>query len=140
METLFNNSISIGGRTQESTGLAWWAGNARLINLSGKLLGAHIAHSGVIVFWAGAINLFEVSHFAVEKPIYEQGLILLPHLATLGYGVGPSGEIFDATAYFISGILHLTSSAVFRLGGVYHSLIGPETLENLSGFWLCMER
>merc|ERR1712187_590014 len=55
------------------------------INLSGKLLGAHVAHAGLIVFWAGSINLFEVAHFTPEKPIYEQGLILLPHLASLGY-------------------------------------------------------
>jgi hypothetical protein len=31
--------LNIGGRDQESTGFAWWSGNARLINLSGKLLG-----------------------------------------------------------------------------------------------------
>ncbi|KAL5681587.1 hypothetical protein ACJX0J_007972, partial [Zea mays] len=59
----------------------------------GKLLGAHVAHAGLIVFWAGAMNLFKVAHFVPEKPMYEQGLILLPHLATLGWGVGP-GENF----------------------------------------------
>jgi photosystem II CP43 chlorophyll apoprotein len=40
------------------------------------------------------MNLFEVAHFVPEKPMYEQGLILLPHLATLGWGVGPGGELF----------------------------------------------
>ena len=80
VETLFNE-IKVGGRDQESTGFAWWAGNARLINVSGKLLGAHVAHAGLMVFWAGAMNLFEVAHFIPEKPMYEQGLILLPHLS-----------------------------------------------------------
>lgn len=27
--------------------VGWWAGNFRLVNLSGKLLGAHVAHSGM---------------------------------------------------------------------------------------------
>jgi photosystem II CP43 chlorophyll apoprotein len=54
VETLFNGSLSVGSRDQESTGFAWWSGNARLINLSGKLLGACCMHAGLIVFWAGA--------------------------------------------------------------------------------------
>jgi hypothetical protein len=44
-ETPFNSS-SIAGRDIELTGFAWWSGNARLINVSGKLLGAHVAHAG----------------------------------------------------------------------------------------------
>ena len=125
----------IGGRDLQSTGFAWWSGNARLINLSGKLLGAHVAHAGLIVFWAGAMTLFEVAHFVPEKPMYEQGLILMPHVATIGWGVGPGGEIVDIFPFFVVGVLHLISSAVLGLGGIYHAVRGPETLEDYSSFF-----
>jgi hypothetical protein len=49
VETLFNGSLSV-VVVIKSTGFAWWSGNARLINLSGKLLGAHVAHAGLIVW------------------------------------------------------------------------------------------
>jgi len=82
----------LSGSNQAVSGFAWWAGNARLTNLSGQLLGAHVAHAGLMVFWAGAMVLFETSHLRTDQPLYEQGCILIPHLTSLGFGLGPSGE------------------------------------------------
>ncbi|MEO1636657.1 MAG: Photosystem II reaction center protein, partial [Cyanobacteria bacterium J06631_9] len=83
------------GYDEPTSGYAWWAGNARLITseLTGRFLGAHVAHAGLVALWAGGMLLFEVSHYSLYKPMYEQGCILMPHIATLGIGVGQNGEI-----------------------------------------------
>jgi photosystem II CP43 chlorophyll apoprotein len=105
VETRFRSWVYAGGqrkagRDLESTGFAWWSGNARLINVSGKLLGAHVAHAGLMVFWCGAMTLFEVAHYVADKPLYEQGCILLPHLTSLGWGIIPGGEVVDVYPFF----------------------------------------
>ncbi|MEO0408206.1 MAG: chlorophyll a/b binding light-harvesting protein [Cyanobacteria bacterium P01_A01_bin.135] len=108
---------------------SWWAGNFRFADLSGKLLGAHVAHAGLIVLWAGAMTLFELSRFNPALPMYDQGLILLPHLASLGIGIGAGGEVTSLYPYFAIGMVHLVSSAVLGAGGIYHSVLGPEKLD-----------
>jgi photosystem II CP43 chlorophyll apoprotein len=118
-----------------NTQIPWRAGNARLVDLSGRLLGAHVAHAGLIVLWAGAITLFEVSNFDPSLPMYEQGLIVLPNLARLGIGVGPGGAVVDTYPYFVIGALHLISSAFLGAGGIFHALKGPDKLEGKFSFF-----
>lgn len=62
------------------------SGNAYVIDLTAKLLGAYVAHARLMIFLTGVMNLFEVAHVVLEKPSYEQELVLIPHLATLGCG------------------------------------------------------
>lgn len=114
--------------TEAPHSIAWWAGNARLADLSGRLLGAHVAHMGLILMWAGSMTIFEISHYDSSQPMYQQGLILLPHLATLGIGVETNGQILDTYPYLVIGIMHLISSAVLGAGGIYHSLQGAAVL------------
>ena len=108
---------------------SWWSGNARFISLSGKFLGAHLVHTALIIFWSGGMALFELSHFVPEKPLYEQGFILLPHLATLALCMAPGGEISDIYSYFVSSALHLICSGILGVGGIYHAIFSSERLE-----------
>lgn len=108
---------------------AWIAGNARFIDLSGKLLGAHIAHAGLIMLWAGGMTLFEIAHWDPTQPMYTQSLIILPHLATLGMGMDATGAMGDPYPFYVVGVLHLIASAVLGAGGVFHALLGPDKLQ-----------
>ncbi|MBE9041529.1 chlorophyll a/b binding light-harvesting protein [Oscillatoriales cyanobacterium LEGE 11467] len=114
--------------------LSWLSGNARLTNLSGQLLGAHIAHAGLMMFWAGAITLSEVSRIDPGLSLGEQNLTVLPHLAALGWGVGAGGVVVDSYPYFVVGMLHLAASAALGAGGLFHVFRGPANLKDGRGW------
>ncbi|MEM1239205.1 MAG: chlorophyll a/b binding light-harvesting protein [Cyanobacteria bacterium P01_H01_bin.26] len=101
-------------RSSQRRDLSWLQGNARLIDRTEQLLGAHLAHAGLIMFWAGSFTLLEISRYVADVPMADQGLLLLPRLANLGWGVD------NREAWFAIAILHLASSAVLAAGGLFH--------------------
>ncbi|MCL7041724.1 hypothetical protein MKW94_000456 [Papaver nudicaule] len=82
VETLFNGTLALAGRDQETTGFAWWAGNARLINLS--VLG----FGGIYHSLLGPETLEESFPFFgyVWKDRNKMTTILGIHLILLGIG------------------------------------------------------
>ena len=58
----------------QTMGAPLLGGNMRFVDLSGRLLGAHVAHAGLIVLWAGAMTLFELSRLNPDSALQKVAL------------------------------------------------------------------
>jgi len=107
----------------------WWAGNSRVTNRSGKFIAAHVAHTGLIAFAAGASTLWELARFDPSVPMGHQSSIFLAHLASIGVGFDDAGVWTGANVASIA-IIHLVASLVYAGGALAHSLLFDADLED----------
>jgi len=98
----------------------WWAGNARFVDLSNTFIVAHVAHAAVIMLWAGLFTLFELAVYSPDAPLYAQGLIVLPHLASEGWGIGSGGTVANTFPIFAIGVIHIVAAGVLAAGAYFH--------------------
>lgn len=101
----------------------WYQGNSRLIDRSvqGKWLAAHILQMAIIMFWVGINTLSENQVFDPGLPMYDQGLVLIPHLAAEGFGVGAGGVVTNPGVYVQVALVHMVASVVLFFGAYYHA-------------------
>jgi len=84
-----------------------------------------VSHAALMVLWAGAMVLFELSRFVGDKPLFGQGFILVPHLSMLAPLPPPPALAFHA---FTAAVLHLFSGGPLALGGCFHAPLSSERL------------
>ncbi len=107
----------------------WWAGNSRVTNRSGKFIAAHVAHTGLIAFAAGASTLWELARFDPSISMGHQSSIFLAHLASIGVGFDQAGVWTGENVASIA-IIHLIASLVYAGGALSHSLLFNADLDD----------
>jgi len=112
----------------------WWVGNSVVTNKSSRFIGSHVAHTGLIAFTAGANTLWELARYNPDIPMGHQGMVSIPHLASLGIGFDQAGAWTGQDVAFI-GIFHLICSFVYALAGLLHSVVFSEDTQNSSGLF-----
>lgn len=107
----------------------WWAGNSMVTNRSGRFIASHAAHTGMIAFAAGANTLFELNRFDSSLPMGQQGLVTLPHLASIGIGFDEAG-VWTGAGVVTIALLHLVVSMVYGAGGLMHAILFDEDMQD----------
>ncbi|KAL9397410.1 hypothetical protein Peur_011663 [Populus x canadensis] len=79
--------------------------------------------------WQLKISLMKTLYS--QKRFYPVETLFNGTLALAGRDQGTTNTF----PYFVFGVLHLISSAILGFGGIYHALLGLETLEESFSFF-----
>ena len=107
----------------------WWVGNSVVTSKSSRFIGSHVAHTGLICFAAGASTLWDLGRYDPSVPMGHQGLVSIPHLATIGIGFDEAG-VWTGAGVATIAIFHLIFSMVYGGAGLAHSLFFDPDLQS----------
>ena len=99
----------------------WWVGNSVVTNKSSRFIGSHVAHTGLICFAAGANTLWELARYDSSVPMGHQGMVSIPHLASIGLGFDEAG-VWTGVGVATIAIFHCIFSLVYGSAALLHAL------------------
>jgi len=124
MQTYGNPNVTYG----------WWVGNAGVTNKTNRFISSHVGHTGLIAFTAGANTLWELGRYDPSVPMGSQGLVSIPHLASMGLGFDEAG-VWTGVGVATIGIFHCIFSLVYGGASLLHALAFSEDTQDSSGLF-----
>jgi len=124
---------SLSCSNQPVSGFAWWAGIARQTGLSGQSCGAHVAHAGLMVFWAGAMVLSDphanpFHTMGVAGVLGTASIAWAGHLVHVALPVSRGAQVDSRASHdpATDGIRsHIYVAILCVFGGLWHIFTNP---------------
>lgn len=104
--------------------LPWFRAHVQLANDPGRLLGVHLAHSGLLAGWAAAMLAYELLLFDPSDPVFDpawrQGSFALPFCSRLGLARGASSLSGALFGWEDSIVAHAALAGLLLVAGSWH--------------------
>lgn len=111
--------------------LPWFRVHIILLNDPGRLISAHMMHTGLVAGWAGVMSIYELvvidQSDPVYNPLWRQGSYVLPFVSRLGvvrsgfnWSIGIETQLNNYWNYETVAIAHILLAGLLTLAACWH--------------------